>query len=137
MHSRSWAALAAISFLNPFFLLGESPLVAPSATVGRNLEAPAKIKLEEPAPDEGLEITLRSADPNLLRISPTANKLGSASLVTKARPGNSESPEFWLQAMGSSGKVSYTAEAAARSTGSGTVTLAPSGILFRGPYRLP
>src|ERR1700681_3078470 len=99
------AAMAAISFLNPFFLLGESPLVPPNATVGRNLEAPAKIKLEEPAPDEGLEITLRSADPSLLRISLTADKLGSASLVIRARPGNSESPEFWLQALGSSGKT--------------------------------
>lgn len=131
------AAMAAISFLNPSFLLSESPLVPPNAVVGSNLEAPAKIKLDEPAPDEGLEITLRSADPNLLRISTTADKLGTASLVIRARPGNSESQEFWLQALGSSGTVTYTADAPGRGSGTGAVTLAPSGILITGPYRVP
>src|ERR1039458_4212663 len=89
MRSMCLAAMAAISF--PSFLLSESPLVPPNAVVGSNLEAPARIKLDEPAPDEGLEITLRSADPNLLRISTSADKLGTALLVIKARPGNSES----------------------------------------------
>lgn len=133
----SRAAIVAISFLNACFLLAESPLVLPNATVGSNLEVPAKIKLDEPAPDEGLEITLRSADPNLLRISTTANKLGTASLVIRARPGNSESQEFWLQALGSSGSVTYTANAPGRGDGIGTVTLAPSAILIWGPYRVP
>ena len=131
------AATAAISFLNPSFLLSASPLVPPNAVVGSNLEAPAKIRLDEPAPDEGLEITLRSADPNLLRISTTAEKLGTASLVIRARPGNSESQEFWLQALGSSGTVTYTADAPGRGSGTGAVTLAPSGILITGPYRVP
>jgi hypothetical protein len=131
------AAIAAISFLNAHFLLAESPLVLPNATVGSNLEAPAKIKLDEPAPDEGLEITLRSADPNLLRISTTADKLGTASLVIRARPGNRESQEFWFQALGSSGSVTYTANAPGRGSGAGTVTLAPSAILIKGPYPVP
>ncbi len=137
MRSMCLAAIAAISLVNPSFLLGESALVPPNATVGSNLEAPAKIKLDEPAPDEGLMITLRSANPDLLRISTTAEKLGTASLVIRARPGNSESQEFWLQALGSSGTVTYTAEAPGRGSGTGTVTLAPSGILITGPYRIP
>jgi hypothetical protein len=131
------AATAAISFLSPAVLFGESPLVPPSAAVGSNLEAPRRIKLSEPAPDEGLEITLRSADPKLLRISTTAEKLGTASLVIRARPGNSESQEFWLQALGSSGTVTYTADAPGRGSSTGTVTLAPSGVLITGPYRVP
>jgi hypothetical protein len=136
MRFTSRSAIVAVSFLNACFLFAEPPLVLPNATVGSNLEAPAKIKLDEPAPDEGLEITLRSADPNLLRISTSANKLGTASLVIKARPGNVESQEFWLQALGSSGSVTYTANAPGRGGGTGTVTLAPSGILVRGPYRV-
>jgi len=137
MRFMSRAAIAAVSFLNAYSLLADSPLVLPNATVGSNLEVPAKIKLDEPAPDEGLEITLRSVDPNLLRISTAANKLGTASLVIRARPGNSESQEFWLQALGSSGSVTYTANAPGRGGGSGTVTLAPSAILLWGPYKVP
>jgi hypothetical protein len=137
MRSMYLTALAAISLVNPFFLLGQSALVPPKVTVGRNLEAPAKIKLDEPAPDEGLMITLRSANPDLLRISTSAEKLGTASLVVRARPGNGESQEFWLQSLGSSGTVTYTAEAPGRGTGTGTVTLAPSGILITGPYQVP
>jgi hypothetical protein len=59
----SRAAIAAISFLNAYLLLAESPLVLPNATVGSNLEAPAKIKLGEPATS----------------ISPTALTSGAAS----------------------------------------------------------
>jgi hypothetical protein len=131
------AAIAAISFLNTSFLFSESRLLAPNAAVGSNLEAPAKIKLDEPAPDSGTEITLRSADPKRLRISKTPDKLGTASIVIRARPGNLESQEFWLQALESSGTVTYTAEAQGLSIGAGTVTLSPSGILISGPYRIP
>jgi hypothetical protein len=137
MRSICLAAVAAISLLNPSFLLSESALVPPNVTVGSKLEASAKIRLDEPAPDEGLAITLRSADPNLLRISTTAEKLGTASVVIRARPGNSESQEFWLQALANSGMVTYTADAPGRGSGTGTVTLAPSGILITGPYRVP
>jgi hypothetical protein len=128
--------MTAISFTSPFVLFGES-LVAPNADVGRNLEVSAKIKLDEPAPDEGLAITLRSEDPNLLRISNAADKAGTASVVIKVRPGNSESQEFWLQALGSSGTVTYTAESPGRGSCTGSVTLARSAILIHGPYRLP
>lgn len=131
------AVIAATSFLNAHFLLADSSLTLPNATVGSNLETSAKVTLEEPAPDEGLEITLRSSDPNLLRFSTSAGKLGTASLVIKVRPGNSQTQEFWVQALGSSGSVAYTASAPGRSSGTATVTLAPSAILFRGPYRAP
>src|ERR1700686_3667612 len=137
MHSTCWAAMAAICFLDPSFLAGESMLVPPNATVGRNLEEPVKIKLDDAAPDEGLAITLRSADANLLRFSTNANQLGTAMLVIKARPGNIESQEFWLQALGSSGTVTYTAEAPGKGRGTGTVTLAQSAIVLTGPYRVP
>ena len=130
------AALAAVSFLDTALLLGESPLVPPNATVGSHLQVPAKIKLSEPAPDEGLQITLHSTDPTLLRISAAADKPGTASVVIRARPGNYETQEFWLQALGSSGKVTYTAEAPGRGSATGEVTLAPSGIVVRGPYRV-
>ena len=137
MRSTSWAALAAICFLHPCFLTGESMLVPPKVTVGRNLEEPVKVKLDDAAPDEGLEITVRSSDPNLLRISASADKLGTGLAVIKARPGNFESQEFWLQGLASSGTVTYTAEAPGRGRGTGTVTLTPSGILIMGPYRIP
>ena len=136
MHSTYWAAIVATCFLTPSFLAGESALVTPNATVGRNLQEPVKIKLDDAAPDEGLAITLRSSDANLLRFSTNANQLGTAVLVIKARPGNIESQEFWLQALGGSGKVTYTAEAPGKGKGTGTVTLAQSAIVLTGPYRV-
>jgi hypothetical protein len=131
------AAIPAICFLTPGFLLSESPLKLPSVSIGNNLEAPVKITLEEPAPDEGLEITVHSADAKLLRISAAADKPGAETAVIKVRPGNLQSQEFWLQGFGSSGAVKYTAKAPQRGEGAGEVALAPSGILIIGPYRVP
>src|SRR5579862_6323621 len=131
------AAIPAICFLTPGFLLSESPLKVPNVSVGNNLEAPIKITLEEPAPDEGLEITVQSADASLLRLSTSADKPGAETAIIKVRPGNSVSQECWLQALGSTGVVKYTVKVPQRGEATGEVTLAPSGLLIIGPYRVP
>src|ERR1039458_8594303 len=101
------AALVAISFLIPSFLFGAASMVLPDATVGNGLEVPGKIRLDEPAPDGGLQITLRSGDPKLLQISQAADKPGAASVVIKVRAGNPESQEFWLRGLANSGTVTH------------------------------
>ncbi len=108
---------------------------APNVSLGNHLEVPVKLSLGEGAPDDGLEITVRSADPAHLLIARGPNQAGAASVVIQARQGFRESPEFWLQALDSSGTVAYTAEAAGFTKATGTVTLAPSAVMIIGPLR--
>jgi hypothetical protein len=105
--------------------------------VGCNLEKSATVTLDEPAPDEGLDITLKSADPNRLLIAKAPDQTGASSVVIRVRQGFRESPEFWLQGFGSEGTVSYSAAAAGFLTGDGIVTLSPSAIGIAGPLRTP
>jgi len=133
------AAAVAAATLNPLLLLGgvESTLTPANVSVGNKLEAPAKVTLSDAALDDGLEVTLRSGDPARLRISGDPEKPGSAVVVVKMRQGHRETPEFWLQGLDSSGTVTYTAEASGFTSGKGTVTLTPSGIVVVGPLRAP
>lgn len=115
----------------------EPPLKPSDATVGGHLQDRAVVTLGEPAPDEGVSITLRSSDPGKLLLSTAPEKAGAESIVVRARQGYGESPEFWLQALESSGTVTYTAEAPGYTKGSGTVTLTPSSIVIVGPLKAP
>jgi len=108
----------------------------PDVAVGYNLQKSATLTLAEPAPGEGVDIVLKSGQPDLLRISKAPDQAGAASIVIRIRQGFRESPEFWLQALGSEGAVSYTASAAGLS-GTGTVTLSPAGVAILGPMRIP
>lgn len=116
-------------------LRAESSMSAPNVSVGSHLETVVKLSLGEGAPDDGLDITVRSADPARLLISRTPNQAGAASIVVQARQGFRESPEFWIQALDGSGTVNYTAEAAGFAGATGTVTLAPSAVMIVGPLR--
>lgn len=129
------AATVSTSLLIPCLLRADSNLTAPNASVGYHLETLVKINLGEGAPEDGLNITVRSADPKRLLISKTADQPGAASIVVQARQGFRESPEVWLQAMDSSGTVEYTAEAAGYTKSAGTITLTPSGVIILGPLK--
>src|SRR5205085_1049541 len=125
-----------LSILVPGFVFGASAIAVPDVAVGYNLQKSAMFILAEPAPDEGVDIVLKSSQPARLRISKSPDQPGAASVVIRVRQGYRESPEFWLQALGSEGAVSYTASAPGL-TGTGTVTLSPSGIAIVGPLRIP
>src|SRR5271165_5448956 len=57
-----------LSFLSAISLWGQSRLVVPDSSVGRNLQASARVALPEFAP-EPLEIAIRSSDPAKLLIA--------------------------------------------------------------------
>jgi hypothetical protein len=118
-------------------LAGESSLVATSAAVGNQLEASAFVTLSEPTAAKGLEVTLRSSDPTRLLLAKAADQPGAASLLLRLGPDFRRTPEFWLQALDSSGSVTYIAEAPGYTKGVGTVTLFPSGIALVGPFKAP
>jgi hypothetical protein len=136
MRYRHLVPLAAILVLRPCALFSASTLILPNANVGSNLETSAKISLSEPAPDQ-LDISVSSGDPLKLRISKSHDQPGAATILVRVRKGFRQSQEFWLQALGNTGSVTYTAEAPAFAPSTGTVTLTPSAIVIRGPSSIP
>lgn len=114
---------------------GAAPALAPTnVSIGKNLQSFATVRLGQPAPAGNMKITLTSSDPAKLLIAETPDAAGQASITLNVRERFRESPEFWLQALGDAGDVSYTASAKGYETGTGTVTLTPSGIVFSGPF---
>ena len=121
----------------PHALFAATGITAPNVTVGRNLEMYTSVKLPQPAPESGVQLTLTSDDPRRLLLSAAPDKAGSATLSLTVRPRLSESPEFWVQGLADSGEATYTISAADMGSVKGTVTLAPSAILILGPSRVP
>jgi len=118
------------------FLFGTSAIVAPNITVGSNLETTASVSLSQGAPVGGLDFTLVSGDASRLRFAKRQDQSGSASLSLQVRQGFRESPEFWVQGLGSAGTVSYIAKTSDGAS-AGTVTLMPSAIIITGPMKAP
>src|SRR5258708_18001223 len=130
-------ARVAIVAIKPCSLFSASTCALLEATVGSNLETAISVRLSEPAPEPGLDIALRSSDPDKLLFSKMPDQPGTASLVVRVRPGFSQSQEFWVQGFGNPGTVSYSASATGFGTESGTVTVSPSAVLIRGPWGGP
>ena len=119
-------------------LLAAPGIVAlPSVRVGQNLQAPANVRLTEPAPASGLQITLTSEDPARLLLSNGPEQAGSPSITLKIQPSYALSPEFWMQGRGADGKVHYTVSAPGFGSTIAEVNLAPSAIVVVGPFRAP
>ena len=103
--------------------------------VGSNLQVATSIKLSEPAPDGGLEITVTSEAPSKVRFAKRADQGGGDSLTLTVQVGLKESPEFWVQGMAVGEEVTYTATASGFGSGTSSVVIGPSAILIAGPYR--
>jgi hypothetical protein len=114
----------------PAVLPGAGKLVPVNVTVGQHLEIVANVALEDASPSGGLKLTLTSSDPKLLLFSHTPEAAGAPELELTVREGHRNSPEFYIQGHGRSGSVQYTARAPGFDSATGTVTLAPSGIIF-------
>jgi hypothetical protein len=102
--------------------------------IGRNLQASGTVLLGEPAPPDGLSVTLTSNSGQLL-LSPSATTAGSGSIVI-AIPAGQSSASFYMQALAESGAATYTVSAPGYSPRSATVTFAPSGVVIAGPLGL-
>src|SRR5262249_17037070 len=100
-------------------------LIPANVAVGNKLETAANILLNGVAPPGGLVITLSSSDTNKLRFSNTANAPGTDSITVPVQGNQSTSLDFFVQGLGSSGTVTYTATAPGFGMNTGTVTLQP------------
>jgi hypothetical protein len=116
-------------------LASPSLIVSGNGSIGHNLEAFTSVRLSEPAPAGGLEVTVTSDDQTRLLVASQPNVAGTRSITLKVNPQYVETPDFYLQGFGDSGFVTYTVTAPGYGNAKGTITLAPSAIRIQGPYR--
>ena len=104
--------------------------LAGNITVGRNLETTMRVGLNGIAPPGGVSMTVTSNDPSKLRFSKTSAGAGAAAITLSLPENAGASPEFSVDGLASSGTATYTAQASGFGQCTGTVTFAPSGIVF-------
>jgi hypothetical protein len=109
----------------------------PDFVVGRNLQAFGSIKLDKPAPAQGLALTIASDDPKRVLFSRNPETPGTESITFKLNPIARETPDLWVSASGEPGEVTYTVSAPGLEPKKGKVLITRSAILISGPYQAP
>jgi hypothetical protein len=104
--------------------------------IGENLQIGAAVSLGAVAGKGGLQVTLTSEDPEKLLVSDKAEAKGAGS-ITITVPENGVSGKYYLQALSKSGQVKYSVSAPGYRSRTGTIILAPSGLVMVGPLTLP
>ncbi len=107
--------------------------VTSQVPIGNNLQVQGSIVLGQAAPAGGVAVTLMSSNASQLVFSASPTTAGTGTLVVTV-PANSTSATYYLQALGSSGSVTYSAKATGFNDGSGTVLLSPSGVIVAGQF---
>lgn len=110
--------------------------VTENVTIGQNLQVGAAVSLGTRAGQGGVRVTLTSDKPDKLILSNSSTEKGTGS-ITITIPESGVTSTYFLQALGQSGTVTYTATATGYKTRTGTITLAPSGVVMVGPLTLP
>lgn len=100
-------------------------------TIGRDLEITTLLRLDAPAPEGGVTVTLQSGSPNLL-LSTAYGEIGSQTITVPINQGSQYGPSVYVQALGSSGTVDVTCSAPGYSTGTESFILAPAGFVLGG-----
>ena len=95
-------------------------------------QVPATLSLGDFAPPGGVTVVLTSGDPKRLLLAAGATGPGLPELKIAIPQGGFTAPYF-LQAMEGSGTVSYSATAPGYRDRTGSVLLAPSGVVIGGP----
>lgn len=110
--------------------------ITDGAAIGQNLQISGVVSLGVLAQHGGVQVTLSSDDPKRLLVSQTATANGS-SAITITIPEGRNNASYHLHALGSSGIATYTATAPGYMSRTGTISLAPSGLVVVGPLTLP
>ncbi len=103
--------------------------IAGDIFLGKDLQTPATLILGENAPHGGVTVTLVSADSSRLVLSAKEDLLGSGSLKITV-PAGEHSALYFIQALGDSGDVAYSASAPGFRSKSGLVGLTASGFVI-------
>jgi hypothetical protein len=105
----------------------------PSAvSIGNNLQIQGTIVIGQLAPSGGQNVMLTSNNPSQLLLSATGTSTGSNTLMLNI-PAGTNNVMFYLQAVGGSATVSYTASASGFTSRTGTITITESAVVISGP----
>jgi hypothetical protein len=107
-----------------------SGLIVPETIVGRNLQAPQRVRLNGTAPAGGVVVTIASGDPNRVRLSTTPTGAGQASINVTVPEGQLSTPEFYVHGLESTGNVTISATGSGYGSADGRVVLRPSGFII-------
>jgi hypothetical protein len=110
--------------------------VTENVTIGQNLQVGGAVSLGSLAGKGGVKVTLVSEDPQKLLLSQDGAVKGTGT-ITVTVPENAVTATYFLQGLGDSGNVKYTATAAGHRTRTGVISLSPSGLVMVGPLTLP
>jgi hypothetical protein len=108
------------------------PLAVSNPSVGQYLQTTATISLPQPAGIGGVQVTVTSGDATKAAVSGRSSDAGNASVTFTISEGLNTATIF-VQGLAASGTVILAASANNYVTGTGTVTLAPSGFVLAGP----
>lgn len=111
--------------------VASSGLITAPVTVGKNLEAVASVGLTNAATSP-VSVTVTSNNPSQVLLSNSSTGAGSSSIVLTV-PANASLAQFFVYGLASNGSPTFTASAPGMGSATGTVTLAPSGIVITGP----
>ena len=104
-------------------------------TLGSNLQASIITNLEVVAPSGGLPVTITSSDSSKVLLSTNGTTAGTGSItITIPANQNGGFTSFYVQAAGAAGtSATLTATASGYTSGSTTITIAPSGFVLSSP----
>jgi hypothetical protein len=108
-------------------------LIPQAATVGRNLQTTTRVNLQG-VTQSTTTMTITSNDPARLLLAKNSGDVGAASISLTLPSGAGASPDFYVQGFDSTGTATYTAAATSFGSADGTVTFAPSGIIFANAF---
>jgi hypothetical protein len=98
-------------------------------TVGKNLMTTTYGQLVQGAPSDNYAVTISVTDSTLL-LSATGADVGTSSLTFNLSQGQTQTPQFWVYAIGSPGTSTLNISASGES-GTGVITIDPSGFVFQ------
>ncbi|MBY0504305.1 MAG: PKD domain-containing protein [Bryobacteraceae bacterium] len=122
---------AGANILTPTVILAS--LSASPVSVGENLQTTTTIRLNAPAPDPGVTVTLLSDDAGKVVFATSPTAAGTGTLVINIPAGRTASAPFYVQGLANSGVVNFTATSSLGST-VGSVTLFRSAFVLQGPF---
>jgi len=106
-------------------------LTVASADVGKGLQVPIQVRIPIPIATD-VEVTVTSLDSSRVLLSKSSAVAGSGSLVLPIAAGQTAVTIF-AQALANSSTVNVSAAASGYTTGTGAITLGPSGLVLAGP----
>ncbi|MDT8068261.1 MAG: PKD domain-containing protein [Terriglobia bacterium] len=111
--------------------VGNATVTMNPLTVGKDLQGVDTIYLGDPAPSpDGVDVTITSSDPSKVVVSSDPVTAGAATTTVHVNGGTRGLPQFYVQALASSGTVTLTASGTNLTDGTTTITLAPSGFVI-------